>query len=122
MTNKNILIIDDSITMRKMVAYTLQESGYEVEESANGLEALAKLDSLQYDLIIADVNMPVMDGISFVREARSKTDYKYTPILMLTTESTGERIQLGRQAGATGWLVKPFQPNRLIDAVKRVIQ
>jgi two-component system, chemotaxis family, chemotaxis protein CheY len=121
MQEKSILIIDDSLSMRKMVAFTLEQSGYRVRECENGQDALHQIGESHYDLILADVNMPVMDGLTFVKEARRKEEYRFTPILMLTTESTKEKIQEGRAAGATGWLVKPFQPGRLLDAVKRVI-
>ena len=107
--------------MRKMVAFTLVESGYHVHECENGQQALDHLTSAKYDLILADVNMPILDGISFVKQARQNQDYRFTPILMLTTESCNDKIQQGRDAGATGWLVKPFQPARLLDAVKRVM-
>ncbi len=106
--------------MRKLVAFTLEQSGYTVAECENGQQALQAIENVTYDLILADINMPVMDGLSFVKQARTLDAYKFTPILMLTTESSKERIQAGREVGATGWLVKPFQPARLLDAVKRV--
>jgi two-component system chemotaxis response regulator CheY len=117
----NILIIDDSPSMRAMVSFTLQERGYSITPAENGAEALEKLSGpCPYDLIIADINMPVMDGIDFVREARKQGAYKYTPILMLTTENSAERISTAKAAGATAWLVKPFHPNQLLDAARRM--
>jgi two-component system chemotaxis response regulator CheY len=120
MPQTSILIIDDSPSMRKMVAFTLEQSGYNVAECENGQQALEALENSSFDVILADINMPVMDGLSFVKKARMQQAYQFTPILMLTTESSKERIQAGREAGATGWLVKPFHPTRLLDAVKRV--
>lgn len=121
MPTKSILIVDDSISMRKMVEFTLQESGYQVETSENGQIALHKLADTQFDLILADVNMPIMDGLSFVREARKTTAYRYTPILMLTTENSNDKIQAGREAGATGWIIKPFEQAKLLSTVKKVL-
>lgn len=117
-----ILIIDDSPSMRAMISFTLQEHGYQVAQAENGADALTKLNVADtYSLIIADINMPIMDGIQFVREARTLEAYKYTPILMLTTENSNDRIESARVAGATGWLVKPFQPDRLLDAAGRLL-
>jgi two-component system chemotaxis response regulator CheY len=118
-----ILIVDDSPSMRAMVSFTLQEKGYEVTQADNGSAALDRIDTgpTTYNLIIADINMPVMDGITFVREARKRKHCKYTPILMLTTETSTERIESARTAGATAWLVKPFQPERLLDATSRIM-
>lgn len=119
----NILVIDDSPSMRAMVSFTLHEHGYQVKEAENGADALTQLDEAcsPYDLIIADVNMPKMDGIDFVRQARTRPAYKYTPVIMLTTETASERIESARSAGATAWLVKPFQPDRLLEVAKRLI-
>jgi two-component system, chemotaxis family, chemotaxis protein CheY len=122
MSSKTILIVDDSISMRKMIAFTLEESGFTTAEAVNGADALEHIATCKFDLILADVNMPELDGISFVRAARAVPAYKFTPILILTTEGSGEKIREGRQAGATGWLVKPFEPERLMDAVRRVIR
>lgn len=118
---KAILVVDDSFSMRKMVAFTLQEQGYDVTESVNGRDALNRLNTNEFDAIVADVNMPVMDGITFVREDRAIQNHKLTPILMLTTESSTDKVQAGRTAGATGWLVKPFQPAKLHEAVQTVL-
>jgi two-component system, chemotaxis family, chemotaxis protein CheY len=121
MPDNSILVIDDSPSMRKMVAFTLEQSGYRIQECENGQQALESLQDNRFDLILADLNMPVMDGLSFVRKARQHEAYKFTPILVLTTQNSPESIQEGREAGATGWLVKPFQPQRLLDAIKRVM-
>ena len=117
-----ILAVDDSISLRQMVSFTLKEAGYDVVEAANGQDALNKARGMKADLVLSDVNMPVMDGISLVKELRSLPGYKFTPILMLTTESTAEKKQEGKSAGATGWLVKPFNPDQLLSTVKRVLR
>jgi two-component system chemotaxis response regulator CheY len=101
------MIVDDSNTMRQMVGFTLREAGYNVDEGCDGMEALRLLEERQVDLVITDVNMPVMDGITLVRELRKLPNYRFVPILILTTESGEDMKQKGRQAGATGWIVKP---------------
>ena len=118
---RTALIVDDSVSIRQMVAFTLKEAGFDVLEGANGADALEKLAGRRVDLIITDVNMPVMDGITFVRQARSRTETKYTPILILTTESQAQSKQAGKAAGATGWIVKPFHPGRLLETVAKVL-
>lgn len=118
---KTVLLVDDSITMRRIVGFTLKEAGFKVIESANGAEALRELQYQKVDLIIADVNMPVMDGITFVREARAQEQLKFVPILMLTTESVTSKVIEGRDAGATGWMVKPFKPQKLLETIERVL-
>ena len=117
---KTILTVDDSKTMREMVAFTLKQAGYNVLEAEDGQKALGVLASNHVDAIITDLNMPVMDGISFIRAARADAKYKFTPIMMLTTESESGKKQEGKTAGATGWIVKPFNPDKLIDVVKKV--
>lgn len=119
--SKKVLIVDDSEMMRRMVSFTLQSSGYDTVEGSNGKEGLDVLARDRVDLIVADVNMPEMDGISFVRLARQREDCKVVPILMLTTENMATKVKEGREAGATGWLVKPFKPERLLDVVRKVI-
>jgi len=104
-----------------MVAFTLKEAGHEVVEAADGVEALDLARTAAADLVISDVNMPRMDGISLVRELRGLPDYKFTPILLLTTESGDDKKQEGKAAGATGWLVKPFDPEALLTTIKRVL-
>jgi two-component system chemotaxis response regulator CheY len=116
-----VLAVDDSTSMRQMVAFTLASAGYEVAEAPDGREALAMAQKEKFSLVLADVNMPNMDGISLVRALRGLPDYKFTPLLMLTTESGPEKKQEGKAAGATGWLVKPFNPEQLLNTVKRVL-
>ncbi len=117
----NILIVDDSASMRQMVSFTLKGAGYEVEEAVDGADALAKAKKKSYNIVITDVNMPNMDGIALIKELRSLASYKFTPLLMLTTESGGEKKQEGKTAGATGWMVKPFNPDQLLATIKRVM-
>ncbi|AFU97316.1 response regulator [Simiduia agarivorans] len=116
-----VLVVDDSVSMRGMVAATLAADGHRVVEAEDGVEALARAQAAQFDAVITDVNMPRMDGITLVRELRKLTQFKYTPILVLTTESSVEKKQEGRAAGATGWLVKPFNPEKLLATVARVL-
>jgi two-component system, chemotaxis family, chemotaxis protein CheY len=116
-----ILTVDDSSSMRQMVALTLRSASHDVEQAEDGEVALSRCQSESYDAVIADVNMPNMDGITLVRRLRELPAYKHTPILMLTTESSEERKLEGRAAGATGWLVKPFDPTRLLQVIARVL-
>ena len=116
-----ILAVDDSAAMRQMVGITLTGAGHEVEQAADGCEALQMAARSKFDLIITDVNMPRMDGITLVRELRGLASYKYVPMLVLTTEATTERKQEGKAAGATGWLVKPFNPERLLATIAKVL-
>ncbi|MFD2229917.1 response regulator [Alkalimarinus sediminis] len=116
-----ILAVDDSASMRQMVSFTLKGAGHEVVEAADGKQALEKAKGTQVDLVLSDVNMPVMDGLTLVKELRALPSYKFTPILMLTTESTGDKKMAGKQAGATGWLVKPFNPDQLLATIKKVL-
>lgn len=119
---KTILAVDDSATMRQMVAFTLRGAGYEVIEAEDGVDGLQKAKAQQVDLFLCDQNMPRMDGLTLVLNLRALPAYKSAPILMLTTESSEEIKGLGRAAGATGWLVKPFNPQRLLDVVHRVLK
>ena len=116
-----ILTVDDSTSMRQMVSFTLKQAGYDVTEAADGVEGLQKAQSGRFNLVITDVNMPRMDGISLVKELRGLPAYKFTPILLLTTESGSDKKQEGKAAGATGWLVKPFNPDQLLTTIKKVI-
>ncbi len=116
-----ILAVDDSVAMRQMVGITLSSAGHQVEQAADGREALQLAERSRFDLIITDVNMPGMDGIALVRELRGRAMYKYVPMLVLTTEATTERKQQGKAAGATGWLVKPFNPERLLATIAKVL-
>lgn len=115
-----ILTVDDSRTMRNMLAYALQGAGYEVLQAENGQEGLDILDDNVVDLIITDINMPVMDGITFIERLREKKEQAAVPVLILTTESSDDMKAKGRAAGATGWIVKPFDPAKLIEVVRRV--
>lgn len=116
-----ILAVDDSASMRQMVAFTLTSAGFDVAQAEDGDVALKMAQKEKFNLVLCDVNMPNMDGISLVKALRTLPDYKFTPMLMLTTESTPEKKAEGKSAGATGWLVKPFNPEQLIATVKRVI-
>ncbi|AZQ12497.1 response regulator [Shewanella sp. JM162201] len=118
---KKILAVDDSASMRQMVGFTLKTAGFDVTEACNGDEALKVAQTGQFDLVISDVNMPVMDGITLIRNLRTLPAYKFTPLLMLTTESGGDKKQEGRAAGATGWIVKPFNPEQLLATVRKVL-
>ncbi len=119
---KTILIVDDAQTMRQMVGFTLKSRGYSVVEACDGKEALEKLkNGLNPDMIITDLNMPEMDGISFIKAVRGLTGKRYIPILMLTTESMEEKKREGQAAGATGWIVKPFTPEQLLKVVDMVM-
>jgi len=116
-----ILTVDDSTSMRQMVSFTLKQSGFDVVEAADGSEGLHKAQSNRFNLIITDVNMPKMDGITLVKELRALPAYKFTPILLLTTEAGIEKKKEGKEAGATGWLVKPFNPDQLLSTIKKVL-
>jgi two-component system chemotaxis response regulator CheY len=117
----SILAVDDSASMRQMVTFTLKGAGYNVVEAADGQEALQLAQAQKVHLVLTDVNMPKMDGITFIRTLRTLPEYKFTPILMLTTESAPEKKQAGKAAGATGWLVKPFNPEQLLATIKKVL-
>ena len=118
---RTILAVDDSASMRQMVSFTLREAGYEVVEAVDGAAALEYATENCVDLVLTDVNMPHMDGITLVRELRQLEHYRYVPMLMLTTESGADRKLEGKAAGATGWLVKPFNPEKLIATIERVL-
>lgn len=117
----HILAVDDSPSMRQMVTFALRSAGYQVTEAEDGLVALDKAKRERFGVVVADVNMPNMDGISLIRALRQLPDYRFTPLLMLTTEAGPEKKQEGKTAGATGWLVKPFNPEQLIATVKKVL-
>jgi len=120
-SNRTILAVDDSASMRQMVRYTLEGAGYTVVQAADGLDALDYARRADAALVLTDVNMPRMDGITLVRELRALDNYRFTPMLVLTTESGQETRQRGKQAGATGWIVKPFNPEQLIKTIQRVL-
>lgn len=116
-----ILTADDSASMRQMVSFTLTGAGHEVTDAVDGADALEKAKADTFDLVLSDVNMPNMDGIALVKALRELSAYKFTPILMLTTESGSDKKMEGKQAGATGWIVKPFNPDQLLSTIKRVL-
>lgn len=118
---KTILIVDDSASLRQVVSIALQGAGYDVLEACDGRDALAKLDGRKLHLIISDVNMPNMDGISFVKEAKKKPDYRFTPVIMLTTEGSEDKKREGQAAGAKAWVVKPFMPPQMLAAVAKLV-
>jgi len=115
------LVVDDSATMQEMVSFTLSKAGFAVTRAGNGQEGLGRLAAAKFDLIITDLNMPVMDGITFIKSLRALPSCRFTPVLMLTTEGSDERKQQGRAVGATGWLTKPFDPEKLLTIVKKVV-
>ena len=118
---KTVLSVDDSASIRQMVSFTLKSGGYEVAEAVDGQDGLDKAKTKNYDLVLSDQNMPRMDGLSLIKNLRALPQYRATPILMLTTESGDDMKTQGRAAGATGWLVKPFDPQKLLEVVKKVI-
>ena len=116
-----ILAVDDSRSMREMVAFTLTSAGFKVAQAEDGAIALDLARKEKFSLLLVDVNMPNMDGIALIRALRGEADYKFTPMLMLTTEAAADRKQEGKTAGATGWIVKPFNPEQLVATVQRVL-
>jgi two-component system chemotaxis response regulator CheY len=121
---KTALIVDDSSSMRQMVGFTLKSAGFIVIEGSDGQDALNKLTAApggKVDIIITDLNMPVMDGLTFIKQVRTRPLLKFTPILMLTTESQESRKAEGKAAGATGWIVKPFHPEQLLKVIAKVL-
>lgn len=121
MAGKKVLAIDDSVSIRKSISFILGQEGYEVVEAADGAEALSKAKSDKFNLVITDINMPVMDGIELTKQLRQTEGYKFTPIIALTTENQMSKMDEGKAAGATGWIVKPFESEKLIAVVKKVI-
>ncbi|HUI13172.1 MAG TPA: response regulator [Xanthobacteraceae bacterium] len=119
--SKRILTIDDSKTMRDMLMLTLAEAGFDVLQAVDGQDGLDVLVNERVDVVITDINMPRMDGYEVIRQLRSKPEHKDTPILVLTTESEADKRNLAREAGATGWMVKPFDPDRLVETVRKVV-
>ncbi|SEK22295.1 response regulator [Ectothiorhodospira marina] len=118
---KSVLIVDDSASVRQVVGMTLRGAGYTVLEASDGRDALGKLGDSRVNLVISDVNMPGMDGISFLKEMKARPANKFTPVIMLTTESGDSRKQAGKEAGARAWIVKPFQPAQLLEAVSKLV-
>jgi two-component system chemotaxis response regulator CheY len=119
---KSILIVDDSASMRQLVSFTVKDAGYDVVTAENGTDALQKASTGKIDLVITDLNMPEMDGITFIRRLRGMPDFKFVPIVMLTTEAQEAKKQEGRAAGASGWIVKPFSPEKLLDVIRKFIR
>jgi two-component system chemotaxis response regulator CheY len=118
--SKTILVVDDSASFRTVVKLALQKAGYTVVEAGDGQDALGKLNGAKVNLIVCDVNMPIMDGLAFLKQVKTMAAYKFTPVIMLTTESQESKKAEGRAAGAKAWITKPFQPSQLVDAVNRL--
>jgi two-component system chemotaxis response regulator CheY len=119
---KTIMTVDDSASLRQMVSLVLRGAGYEVIEALDGVDALAKLKNQELHLFVTDINMPKMDGLEFTRQVRAIPEFKFVPIVLLTTESHPEKKQEGKAAGATAWIVKPFKPDQLLAVVKKVVR
>lgn len=119
--SKTVMIVDDSASLRQVVSMTLKGAGYEVVEACDGRDALGKLGGQKVHLVISDVNMPNMDGLTFVREMKKNPTYKFTPVIMLTTEAGEEKKAAGQSAGARAWVVKPFQPQQMLAAVSKLV-
>jgi two-component system chemotaxis response regulator CheY len=118
---KSVLIVDDSASIRQVVSLTLKGAGFEVIEACDGQDALDKLNGQRVHLMISDVNMPNMDGLTFLKEVKTRPEYKFTPVIMLTTESGEDKKNVGREAGAKAWMVKPFQPEQMLAAVNKLV-
>jgi two-component system, chemotaxis family, chemotaxis protein CheY len=118
---KTIMIVDDSASMRQVISIALRDAGYDLIEAADGKDALSKLDGSKIHLIVSDINMPNMDGISFVKEVKQHPKYKFTPIIMLTTEVNQAKKDAAKEAGAKAWVNKPFQTKTLLDAISKLI-
>jgi len=118
--SKKIMVVDDSNAIRQSLAFTLKSAGYEVVEASNGVDALDLMKQHPIGLFISDVNMPEMDGITFLKKVKEDKNYSHTPVIMLTTESSGDMINQGKSAGAKAWIIKPFGPDQLLDAVKKL--
>ena len=115
------MTVDDSASVRQMVSFTLKNEGYDVSEAVDGLDAITKLENEPVDMVLTDLNMPNMDGIELIKKLRANPKFKFVPIIFLTTESQDEKKQEGKQAGATGWIVKPFKPEQLVGVIKKVL-
>lgn len=120
--SKNVLVVDDSESIREVVSFTLENAGFNVMKASDGTEAVKFLDGKEINLIITDLHMPQMDGITLIKHVRSLQSYQFVPILFLTTESQNEKKMEAKEAGATGWIVKPFVPEKLIMAITKVIR
>ncbi|NLT51748.1 MAG: response regulator [Ignavibacteria bacterium] len=118
---KVILTVDDSASVRQMIRFTLEDAGYSVIEATDGRDAITKLESNIVNLVFTDLNMPFVDGIQLIKHIRSSTANKFLPIIMITTESQNDKKMQGKQAGATGWIVKPFRPEQLVEVTKKIL-
>jgi two-component system chemotaxis response regulator CheY len=118
---KTVMVVDDSASIRQVMSLTLAKAGYDVFEACDGADALGKLSGQKVNLIVCDVNMPNMDGITFLKSLKDKPGYKFTPVIMLTTESQESKKQEGKAAGAKAWVVKPFKPEQMLEAVSKLI-
>lgn len=119
--SKKIATVDDSASVRQMVSFTLKGAGYEVVECCDGKDALDKINGAGVNMVITDLNMPIMNGLELIKSLRAKPEYKFMPIVFLTTESQPEKKEAAKAAGATGWIVKPFKPDQLLSVVKKVL-
>ncbi len=119
---KTFLVVDDSASMRQLVSFTIKDAGFDVVVAENGKDALSKVSGKKVDMVITDLNMPEMDGIELIKSLRKMPDYKFAPIVMLTTESQESKKAEGKQAGASGWIVKPFKPETLMEVVKKFVK
>jgi len=119
---RTFLIVDDSASMRHLVSFAIKDAGHTVLLAENGKDALEKFSHTHVDMVITDLNMPEIDGITLIRELRSRQEYKFTPIIMLTTESQEAKKQEGKAAGASGWIVKPFSPSQLMDVIRKFLK
>lgn len=119
---KTVLVVDDSASMRQLVSFALKDAGYDVVAAVHGKDALTKLGGPRIDMVVTDLNMPEMDGIALIKELRGSAAYRFTPIVMLTTESQESKKQEGKTAGASGWMVKPFKPETLVGTVKKFVR
>lgn len=121
MSDKKVLAVDDSATIRTSISFVLKQEGYDVVEAVDGVDGLAKAKADKFNLVITDINMPNMDGIEMIKQLRGTEGYKFTPIIALTTENQDSKMQEGKAAGATGWIVKPFTSEKLLAIVKKII-
>jgi len=119
---KRVMTVDDSASLRQMVSVVLRGGGYQVIEAVDGVDALSKLKGQELQLILTDINMPNMDGLEFTRRLRAMPDYRFVPVVLLTSESNADKKQQGKAAGATAWIVKPFNPDQLLAVVKMVVR
>jgi len=119
--SKRIMTVEDSTSLREMISFVIKEAGYDVVEAKDGQDALAKLKNSPVDMVITDLNMPLMNGIELTKSLRSTSTYKFIPIVFLTTESQVQKKEAAKEAGATGWIVKPFKPEQLLKVIKKVL-